>query len=381
MPSVDVRPVNGLNNAWSHVFQGANINWLSIFIRHVRSGNFFNGLQALNQQMFDAQIPPGSIIDSATMEVEAFNTSFGAITIPLKTIDRDNYYSEPLISPFTPHFGIRRDFWSNAAMGALSTTFTAISGSASGPSNTQWIMKQIGDWREKLWQLTPTRTGNMELDFGIWEMLRNGNPAGSARMRIQGVVLDKYGQKTPDGIDVAVSSDVLLSTIALAPTVTTVSFPFPGNEVLTATTEYFWGLEIDYIANNSDHVSARHHNAFFNDGQLYHEGTDTGMSWQNFPGTVDLSIGANGIFLPGLDIVNWVVPTFIANNKYVTPDITSLVQAQVNQPWYTKDSGILICGAQPNSGTVSRIWKSTFYPLIDQCRLQCTYHDRRVMMS
>jgi len=379
MPAIDVRVVGGGNNTWSHVFQGANTTW--IFNQLIRVGNFYIGLPAMSQQMFDAQIPPGSIIDSATMTVEARNTNAGAMTIPLKAFDRDTYYSEPLILPFSSHTGFRRDYWSNAGMGALSTTFTAISGSASSPTNASWILRQINGWRDRMWQLTPTRTGNMELDFGIWEMLRTGNPIGSCRMRIQGVQTDKYGQNQPDGVDVAVSSDVLLSTIALGPTVTTVAFTFPGNEVLTAETDYFWGLEVDYTANNADHVSARHHNAFFNDGQLYHEGTDTGMVWQNFPGQVDLSIGANGFFDAALATVNWVVPNFVANTTYVTPDITTLIQAQVNQPWYTQDSGILIACPNPSSGLVSRVYKSPAYPAIDRARLLCTYHDRRIMIT
>lgn len=382
MPAIDVRTVTGFNETWSHVFQGANTTWLSAFNQSIRIGNFFNGLQGMAQLMFDAQIPPGSIIDTATVELEANNTKAGALTVPLKTIDRDTYYSEPLIQPFVPFNGYRRDYWSNAAMGALSTTFTAIAGSATSPSNASWIMKQIGTWREKMWQLTPTRTGNMEISFCIWEMHRTGNPLGSCRMRIQGVQLDKYGQKQPDGIDVGVSDDVLCSSIALGPAADTVAFFFTTDPTtLVAETEYFWCIEVDYTADNANHVSTHHDNRFFNNGQLYHEGSGRGFDWQNYPGTVDLSLGAAAQATVLAGPINWAMPNFVANTRYTSPDITALVQAQVNAPWYTQDAGILICFPAPNSGAIWRIWKSPFFGAADQSRLQATYHDRRIMVT
>ncbi len=375
MASVDVRVTSGLYNNWSHSFQGANTTWLSIFYPSVRVGNFYIGLQGMSQQLFNAQIPKGATINSATMTVEARNTSSGSMTLPLKSFDRDTYYSEPLIAPFSIHTGIRRDHWSTAGMGALSTTFTAIAGT-SVTTNSSWILKQTNSWRRKLWQLTPTRTGNMQLDFGIWEMFRTNNPTGSCRMRVQGVTTDKYGQKVPDGIDLAVSDDVLCSSIPLGPTVTTVGFTFSGQETLVASTEYFWGLEVDYTGNNFDHVSARHYNAFFTNGQLYHEGDGLGFDWQNYPGTGDCSIGANGVWQTPSVTVNWVVPNFVANTIYTSPDISALLQDQVNSAWYTADSGILIAAGTPNSGTIWRQYKSAWYPAVDRVRLLVDYTER-----
>lgn len=354
MPSFDGRASSGVHAHWGHVFQGANTQWL--FEQRIRNGNFFNGLPALSMMMWDAQIPKGSTINSATIQVTAHdNSNANPYTMELNTQDRDTYSTSPLILPFTTHTGIRRDYWSNAAMGALSTTFTAIAGSATGPSNSSWIVRQLLGWRQSMWQFTPTRTGNMTLSIGIWELHRTGNPLGSCRMRIQGVATGAYGESIPDGIDVAVSDDVLCSSIPLGPAAATIGFTFSGGETLTALTDYWWKLEVDYVANNADHISCHHHNAFFNNGQLYHEGTGIAGDWQNYPGAVDWTL-AQGTPLVA-DVV-WNTPQFIANTDYTTPDISTLVQAQVNESWYTQDSGILITQPNPVEGLDNRNWRS-----------------------
>lgn len=372
MPSVDERIQGGVYALWGHVFQGANTTWL--FTDQIRNGNFFNGLQASSSMMWDAQIPKNAVINSASIEVTArLNSNANAYTLPLNTTDRDTYQNEPLILPFSTWTGFRRDYWSDAAMGALSTTFTAIAGSATAPSNSSWIVRQLLGWRDRMVQFTPTRTGNMTLAFGIWELHRTGNPLGNCRMRIQGVTLDSFGFRQPDGIDVAVSDDVLCSSIALGPAATTTAFNFSGGETLVALTEYAWILEVDYTPNNADHISSHHHNAFFNVGDLYHEGTGIGGDWQNYPGTVDWTLAQ----APSLvaDVV-WNTPQFIAGTTYATPDISTLVQAQVNQPWYVQDSGILITQPSPAAGLNNRVWRPFFgATLAQRPRLLVDYSD------
>jgi len=388
MISVDERIRQGYWGHWGHVFQGANTQWLAIFEPRIRAGNFFLGLQAHSSHIFDAQIPAGSVILSATLEVTAHDTSGGAITIPLSTVDRDTYYSQPLILPFEVWEGNRKDYWTNQTMGALSTTFTAIAGAASAPANGSWIMSQIQapgatlDNRQAMAQLTPTRTGNMTVASIFYELFRTGNPTGSLRVRIQGVVLDQYGEPQPDGIDVAVTDDILASSVPLGPAASTIAFTFTTNPTLVAQTDYFWIIEHDYSANNVDHISVRHYNAFFNVGSLYHYGEGLGGDWQNYPGAVDWLFGGVGINTPALaGPVNWALPTFFTNLDYTSPDISTLVQAQVSAPWYTPDSGILIACEQPNSGTVNRNWRSAQWPLSEQPRLQVTYIPRRVMLT
>jgi len=341
------------------------------------------GLQAYSAHIFDAQIPPGSIIESAVMTVEARDTSAaGSITIPITAHDRDTFDGEPLIAPYSTFNNWRQDRWSNQSMGVLSTTFTAIGSGATRAANASWIMKQIGTWREQMAQQVTTRTGNMEVDFVFYEMLRNGNPAGSARVRIQGVTQHK-GRDIPDGVDIAVSNDVLLSTIALAPTISTIGFTFAVNPTLVALTDYFFIIEVDYTANNADYVSVRHHNAFLNNGRLYHKGEDTAGGWQNYPGPYDWLRGSLGLNsgIPLLATVDWVVPQFIANVTYKTPDISAIVQAQVNAPWYTIDSGIITGQQAPQSGLANRNWKSAAFALVDRPRLIVTYGGRRVMVT
>ena len=144
MPIIDERIESGYWGHWGHVFQGQNTQWLHIFERRIRSGNFFIGLQAFSSHIFDAQIPKGAVISAATFEVTAHDTSTATpVTIPLTTIDRDTYRSEPLILPFQPFTGYRRDLWSNQSIAVLSTTFTAIAGPATAPANASWKMSQI----------------------------------------------------------------------------------------------------------------------------------------------------------------------------------------------------------------------------------------------
>ena len=345
------QPLSGNRySTWSHIFQGANTIWLGFGTGQLTLGNFFLGLQGQVNQAFDAQIPPGATILSATMEMTGrlnnFNPSFDAImNSPNRALN--DQIQDPIQSPFQLWEGYRQGQWSNAQVGALSTTFTAVFGT-SVTTNASWAMRQINAPgatianRDHMAQLVTTRTGNMEIDFLFWDLSRTGNPTGNLTVRIQGVTLDR-GVKIPDGVDVlnGVSNPVLASSIPNAQTTT--SFTFPIDPILVAGQEYFILIEPEYAANNTDFINVWHQNAFLiaNGGGLRHYGQGLGMDWQNFPGVVDLNQAFNVTTIPGED-VTWPIDVVTAGVVEVSPDITSLVQAQINAANYTQDSGIII---------------------------------------
>ena len=374
MPQTVQTIQSGYNGHWGHVFQGANTQWLQIFEARIIAGNFFNGLQGQSAHMYDMQIPPGAKIHSAIQRVQGFqNSAVGTMNIPINTLDRGANTAgvQPMLDPFNVYTGWRRDQWTNWVLPVLSTTFTAIAQPAAGNRNGFWLYRQLiapgGTLanRQIMAQKATTRTGNMTIASASLEMYRNGNPNGSVRLRIQGITTDAQGQTIPDGIDVGVSNDLLLSTLPVGQgNAALQAFTFPGPVTLQPLTDYFWVLEGDpaFVANNVDNIGIGHYNAFLTDGQLYHYGDGLGMDWQNYPGTVDFNQGTQIPVPSGLSDVTWPAPQFITNGFYNSPDLASLVQWQVNQPWYTKDSGIMLIQRTPNSGAINRLWRSAASP-------------------
>lgn len=349
---------------WSHVFQGANTSWLAFDTRQIM-GNFFIGLQGQTQNAWNTQIPKGSVVTAATMEftpqANNFGGSFDAImNSPNRVLAGQS--QDPLQAPFNIFRGYRRDMWSNAQVGALSTTFTAVFGT-SVTTNASWIMRQItapgGTLanRDHLAQRITTRTGNMTIASLFWDLSRTGNPTGDLRVRIQGVVLDR-GVNIPDGIDVAVSDPIAASAVPLAATLTI--FTFPGVVTLQPLTEYFILIEPEYASNNADYISVHHENTFLTDGQLFHYGDGLGMDWQNHPGVVDLNQAHQLTTLPGQD-TTWPIDSVIAGNTEVSPDISALIQAQLNAANYTPDSGIIIALSRVAPSAQNRIMRSNFH--------------------
>lgn len=335
---------NNRYGTWSHIFQGANTTWLSSTQQII--GNFFNGLQANTQNMWNTQIPPNSVVLSATMEMTPFqnnfNPSFDAI---MNTPNRASASQalDPVQSPFEIFQGYRRDSWSNAQVGALSTTFTAVFGT-SVTTNSSWILRQLTEpggvepIRSHMAQKITTRTGNMTIASLFWDMSRTGNPLGSMRVRIQGITVDR-GVTIPDGVDIAVSNDVLCSSVPGAQSL--VVFTFAVNPTLVALTDYFIIIEADYVANNADYINIYHQNQFLTNGQLYHWGDGLGADWQNYPGTVDVQSHLCAVGIPAED-VTWPMDSVSVGVTEVSPDISGLVQAQIDAPNYTIDSGIII---------------------------------------
>jgi len=372
---------------WTHVFQSSNTTWLAFDKRQIQ-GNFFIGLQGNTVNMWDAQIPKGANIDSATMEVTAFITSaVGTHTPTMNSPKRstDNYRLLPFQKPFDAFEGWRQDRWSNQEVALLNTGFAIIANPLGvGVGNTSWILRQLTitgatlPHRDKMGQkITILPNANLVLNLGLYQLKRTGNPTGDITVRIQGVTTD-HGVEIPDGIDVAVS------TPRPASDVSTVSllgffFTFPTQPTLVEGQDYFMVIEVEYTANGTDYIEAGHLNAFLQDGQLFHFGQGFGNDWQNAPGDVDAdqwhNTPANNV---AADIL-WPMPQFVANVTYTSPDISALVQAQVDDPGYEPDAGIIVGIARTTTDTLrNRIWSSNTHLTNPGPVLRVTFGNRRI---
>jgi hypothetical protein len=207
-------------------------------------------------------------------------------------------------------------------------------------------------------------------------MQRFGSPTGDIICRIQGITTDR-GVTIPDGIDIAggVSTPVAASTLSTTG-LSGVIFFFPSNPTLVFGQDYFLVLEVQYPT-GLDRIIVGHLNTFLSDGQLYHFGEGLGNDWQNGPGAVDANqwhtLGSPSV-APDTD---WDIPPFVLGDTFSTPDITALVQAQIDDPGYTADAGIIIAVARTQTDPLlNRIWRSNFFTgLADGPVLNVTFRE------
>ena len=380
---------------WTHVFQSSNITFTAFDVRQI-IGNFFLGLQGQTNNMWDAQIPPGAEIDSATMDVTAFATSaIGTHTAKMNSPKRStaSQILDPYQLPFAPFEGWRRDVWSNQELAVVSTTFTFIAQPIGfDVGNTSWEMNAfqvihpdaVSANRINLAQkITVLDSGNNTVNFISYQMRRFGDPSGDITVRIQGITTDR-GVTIPDGIDITdgVSTPVdatTLSTTALSGII----FFFPGNPVLVTGQDYFLVIEVEYPTSIPDRITVGHLNEFLSDGQLYHFGEGLGNDWQDAPGDID----ANQWYTDAANFVSadidWDMPPFVEGVTYTSPDITALVQAQVDDPGYTQDAGIIIGLSRVSTDPLlNRIWRSNqFLGNADGPVLNISYKERRIMST
>ena len=370
-------------STWSHVFQGANTTWLA-FDTTQRMGNFFNGLQGQTENIWNTQIPIGSLITSATMEFISNTTQPANYTAQMNSPNRNlqGYTARPIQTPFINYLGWQRSVWSNQSIAVLSTTFTAIAGPATAPANTARTMAQVSapgasvPMSDRMGQRVTVRAGpNQEVSFVGYECFRTGNPAGNLRVRIQGVTIDN-GVTIPDGVDIAVSADVAANTLVVGSPGGLIGFFYAPGTVLVVGAQYFFILEHDYAQDGFNYVSVREQNQFLTDGQLYHYGEGRGLDWQNYPGTVDLN---QALAAPVLDIlpggVLWPINATLAGALETSPDITALVQAQVYAPNYTPDAGIIISLSRGLPTNVGKQMRSNQNALSPGPVLRVTYND------
>jgi len=381
---------------WTHVFQGKNLTFVGPPFQIPRQiqGNFFIGLQAQPVNMFDTQIPPGATIESATMDVIAHsNSGAGTHTTTINAPERSDgsQLLDPYQTPFIPFTGWRRDMWSNQEIAVVSTTFTFIAqpigfavGNADWEMNAFTVLGGSGANRERMAQkITVLDSGNNAVSFISYQMQRFGNPPGNITCSIQGVTTDR-GVTIPDGITIVdgLSTPVAASTLSTT-ALSGIIFFYPGNPVLVTGQDYFLVIDVEYPTSVPNRIIIGHLNQFLQDGQLYHFGEGLGNDWQNGPGSVD----ANQWHTVGSPRVaadtDWDMPPFVTGVTYSTPDITALVQAQIQDPGYTADAGIIISVDRTQTDPLlSRIWRSNFFPgLVDGPILNITYRERRVMLT
>jgi len=185
-------------------------------------------------------------------------------------------------------------------------------------------------------------------------------------------VVSDRGVDIPDGVDIAVSDPVAASSIPLAVALTT--FNFTPAVTLVALTDYFILIEQEYTANNADYISVHHQNTFLTNGQLFHFGDGLGMDWQNHPGTVDLNQAYQLNPLAGMDVA-WTINRQDLGIPEVSPDITALVQAQIDAPNYTLDSGIIVAISRVTPTSQQRIASSNVNPTRTGPILRITYEE------
>ena len=375
-------PALAYGSQWSHVFQNQNTQWLTIFESRVIQGNFFLGLQAQWQHAFNAQIPPGSTILSARLRMTAFqNSTPTPQTVRINTPDRDGvdrHRKQPLLLPFEPFRGWRQDQWTNFGVNVFNDVLANVASTAGGALNNQWIIKQITAPgatlanREEIGQRFQL-AGAENISAINWNMYRTGAPIGDIRCRIEGAT-SVFGVLEPDGNVLATSAGVLATSLPVGVgAATDITFAFAPNVALAAGTPYFAILETDYDDNNADYVVARNRNAFLTTGLAMHYGDGLGYDWQNFPGTVDVNQAHH---IAGGDLstdVDWVVPQIFAGGAFDSPDVTDIVQDQINEPWYTQDAGIILTGSQLVPTTINRIWRSAAFAPATSAQLFVEY--------
>ncbi len=385
--SIVVEETSDSYATWTHPFQGKNTTWLNFDTRQI-AGNFFIGLQGNPVNMWNAQIPKGANIDSATMEVTAFtNSAVGTHTPNMNSPKRstDNFDLLPFQKPFDAFEGWRRDRWSNQEVALLNTGLSIIANPLGvDVGNAMWILRQLVvtgatlPTRDKMGQkVTILANANLVLRFGIYQLKRTGNPTGDITVRLQGITTD-HGVEIPDGIDVAVSDPRPASDVPTG-ALTAMFFNFPTQPTLVEGQDYFMVIEVEYTANGFEYIEASHKNTFLSDGQLFHFGEGVGNDWQNAPGAVDANLWHNNVFnFVGADIL-WPMPRFFTDVTYTSPDISALVQSQVDDPGYEADAGIIINISRSTTDTsLNRIWSSNAHATNPGPVLRVTYGKRRI---
>lgn len=380
---------NGYWGSWNNAFQGQNTTWLAIFEPRIRAGNFFLGLQAASTHIYNAQIPRRAQIISATQRVRAYQASSGAVNVPMNTPNRATEKGRPLIDPFNPYEGWRQTNQENIDMNVRNTINGSEIETSGGSNNVSWILRQITapgatlPNRERMAQRVVPTTA-FTLGNVVLFMRRANNPVGNITVRVHPMVANQDGTLIPDeNTTLATSDPVAASSIATTPVsgvATTFTFSGADQIAMSIGVNYAFVIDCEYTANNFDWVLVRAQRQFFTTGLSYHYGEGLGMDWQNYPGSTDLFTMQLQSGLLATDIV-WNLPQFLLNQFYTSPDIAPLIQAQVNQPWYTKDSGILIAQQPPGSGNNLRVWHSAAGGPASEPQLTVTWRPRRVGVS
>lgn len=371
---------------WSHVFQGGNTTWLFFDTRQIM-GNFFLGLQGQTFNGWNTRIPPRSTILAATMEFTPFDTRIGAYSTTMNTPDRagEIFSHRAVQKPFQLYEGWSQDGWSNMDIDVDGNTGLGIIETSGGVSNASWILKQaieigaVSSWRENLAELiTWPAAAVTVIGTATLQMIRTGNPAGSMRLQLRDTVFEKF-IRVPGPNILAVSDDILVSAVPTAPaTGSPIAFQFTGADQIDpgVGSEVCLVLDADYSVVSGNYVSTRHQNQFLTIGRQMHFGTGRAADWQNYPGVLELNqaLANPGNSIAGEDVI-WGIGNYTAGVTETSPDITSLLQAQIDAPNYTIDSGILINLTRGSDSNQGRIMRSGYHNPGPGPILRVTYEE------
>lgn len=385
---------------WFHVFQTINATWRTD--PRLVVGNFFLGLPGYNQATFaGADIPPGSTILSATADYTTERSGLnGAIEVLLNTPTRGPAQAtEPWATPLG-HFGWRRDFWGAWKIDLRNAGMAIIAESPPGAAaaNTSWrlwfedataIDLEPGEnvaMRQRLGTLmTPiVAAGGQVLVNCFATLSRQGNLPAFTVFHV-----DIYTAENVNGIREPVtllaSSDPRLVTTITVPTQYLMTFSGADQITLPAGVDVFAVARIQpepATVDPSNGINIHNRRAFLQALEMSHLGAGVGGDWGNHPGAVDaafgttsFSLGTNIVWNPGFPGVGGVE---------TTPDITDLVQVQVDDPAYLEESkngsgGRLLTISQFFVGIgaagQNRNWGSFNSATVDPPLINITYDD------
>jgi hypothetical protein len=378
--------------SWFHIFGSKNSTAGN---PTVVIGNFFVGLQAGNTVLFQAlDLPARATIISATADFEARTANVAPISIDLNSPARDLYRSRPYRFPYGMQQQWRQNFWDAPELDLRRADFTLIADSPIVPAliNTNWTINAQKDFvaagvltpdtaeaiqRQRMGALmTPTITD--VLTQGFLTISRVGADQGrSLFIDIHEVITTDDGQFLPDDDKILATSDALpFTSIGVQ---NPYLFTFSGANQITLTT----GVTVAAVlrvepqpqfADPANHLVLYGNNQFGIATQTLHFGHGTVQDQGVFPGMIDAAFGA----VPSIGVnVPWS-PGGGVGSIQTTPDLTALVQAQVDADWWETSGRTLILTQGTAGQTAQRQW-STFTGAGIAPRMNIVYDDATVL--
>lgn len=377
-------------NTWSHPFQGANTPWRQG--NRLQVGNFFAGLQGNTHVIMPTPtLPPGAVIQSAELELVTAVTGNGAaLGVTINSTQRGtNIVNEPMVNMFGFE-GWRAGRWSAFEGDLRNSSFELLTDTPVPVQipNAAWAMRwqdsvTLEPFADKAMRKLmgdrvvgyPLPPGGDVLTQGFIRLSKQGNPATT------GIFVDIYSS-TP-ALDVNAIPDTLLASsdeipIALIGPNNLYALTFTGvNQIrIIDSVQYFMVIRPSqpYVPDALNYVSEHHHNAFGGQNRLRGFGVGMGVDWQNFPGTVD----CNALLSYPLGVaVPWNPPLFpVVGQLLQTPDITALVQAQLDLPEYDAlgdDHRSMYFSLAGGGGAANRIFASFLHATLDPPLLRVTW--------
>lgn len=388
-------------DVWFHQFQGANVSW-NVDQRLI-AGNFFIGLQAWNACIFSgADIPYRSEIVSATATYVTHQTGIGdPIVIRLNTPFRgENYGSLPLQTPLGWR-SFRQQFWVGNQVLVRNSSDNQIGQSPITPAvpDNSWALWQQDSgavgvtpvppdgtvmrqrFGTKMTGLDPVGGGGQQLDYIRTILNKNGVlPVGTD------VFFDIQGNKVVHGINLPDDNNILATSDAVsAATIGATNaydFNFSGADQITIDIGQLFHavirLDPEPPVTGFQFIALHSKSAFGLPSQHTTFGAGVGFDWQNWPGTADLATGIVGAGNNLADYVDWspaINP--IVGSSHTTPDITAIVQAQVDHPRYESGGRFLVLTQWTSAqNPQNRVWAS-FNSALPQPVIDIVYRRRR----